>query len=65
MESMALDVLAKLVLLVCSAKKTSTNVFKCPAEMVCENIGIIKRTIHLIPKWRPINYSFVCMLISP
>ena len=21
--------------------------------------------IHLIPKWRPINYSFVCMLISP
>ena len=20
--------------------------------------------IHLIPKWRPINYSFVCMLIS-
>ena len=21
--------------------------------------------IHLIPKWLPINYSFVCMLISP
>ena len=21
--------------------------------------------IHLIPKWRPINYSFACMLISP
>ena len=21
--------------------------------------------IHLIPKWRPINYSFVCMLLSP
>ena len=21
--------------------------------------------IDLIPKWRPINYSFVCMLISP
>ena len=21
--------------------------------------------IHLIPKWRQINYSFVCMLISP
>ena len=21
--------------------------------------------IHLIPKWRPINYPFVCMLISP
>ena len=20
---------------------------------------------HLIPKWQPINYSFVCMLISP
>ena len=24
-----------------------------------------RRNIHLIPKWRPINYSFVCMLISP
>ena len=23
------------------------------------------KPIHLIPKWRPINYSFVCMLISP
>jgi len=23
------------------------------------------RAIHLIAKWRPINYSFVCMLISP
>ena len=23
------------------------------------------RPIHLVPKWRPINYSFVCMLISP
>ena len=22
-------------------------------------------SIHLIPKWRPINYSFVCILISP
>ena len=21
--------------------------------------------IHLIPKWRPINYSFLCMFISP
>ena len=21
--------------------------------------------IHLIPKWRPINCSFVCMLINP
>ena len=21
--------------------------------------------MDLIPKWRPINYSFVCMLISP
>ena len=21
--------------------------------------------IHLIPKWRPINYSFVCTFISP
>ena len=24
-----------------------------------------KSGIHLIPKWRPINCSFVCMLISP
>ena len=24
-----------------------------------------KSTIYLIPKWRPINYLFVCMLISP
>ena len=24
-----------------------------------------EKLIHLIPKWRPINYSFVCMLISP
>ena len=24
-----------------------------------------RKAIHLIPKWRPINYSFVCMLISP
>ena len=22
-------------------------------------------SIHLIPKWRPINYSFVCRFISP
>ena len=25
----------------------------------------ILKQIHLIPKWRPVNYSFVCMLISP
>ena len=34
----------------------------------CEDIklkGIAVPKIHLIPKWRPINYSFVCMLISP
>ena len=24
-----------------------------------------KAPIHLIPKWRPINYSSVCMFISP
>jgi len=40
MESMALDVHAKLVLLVCSAKKTSTNVFKCPAEMGLASIEL-------------------------
>ena len=27
---------------------------------VCPNVFI-----HLIPKWRPTNYSFVCMFISP
>ena len=26
---------------------------------------ISKEEIHLIPKWRSVNYSFVCMLISP
>ena len=26
---------------------------------------VIGKPIHLIPKWRPINYSFVFMLISP
>ena len=35
-----------------------------------ELTGRVKRNckmvdIHLIPKWRSINYSFVCMLISP
>ena len=25
----------------------------------------VRQTIYLIPKWRPISYSFVCMLISP
>ena len=34
----------------------------------CSILGLaVKRyrCIHLIPKWRPMNYSFVCMLISP
>ena len=26
---------------------------------------LISWRIHLIPKWRPLNYSFVCMLIIP
>ena len=25
----------------------------------------IDKAIHLIPKWRRIDYSFACMLISP
>ena len=25
----------------------------------------LTKTIHFVPKWRPINYSFVCMFISP
>ena len=25
----------------------------------------VYKLIHLIPKWRPINHSFVCMFISP
>ena len=28
-------------------------------------VSQLKESIHLIPKWRPINYYFVCMLISP
>ena len=31
----------------------------------CVNTLQHGHAIHLIPKWRPINYSFVCMFISP
>ena len=31
------------------------------SEHACQT----NNAIHLIPKWRPINYSFVCVLISP
>ena len=39
---------------------------QCP-ELDGRTLGIVHcfYNIHLIPKWRPINYSFVCMLISP
>ena len=30
-----------------------------------ERSCILCHEIHLIPKWQPINYSFVCRLISP
>ena len=26
---------------------------------------LLVQNIHRIPKWRPISYSFVCVLISP
>ena len=32
---------------------------------VDKSSAFARSLIHLIPKWRPINYSFVCMLISP
>ena len=42
-----------------------------PYSKVCFTVAlgqlanhILLKRIHLIPKWRPINYSFVCMLIS-
>ena len=35
---MVLDVLAKQVFLVCGVRKTSTNVCKYRAEMVCEKV---------------------------
>ena len=34
-------------------------------ERTNQSTGICRIIIHLIPKWRPINYSFVCMFISP
>ena len=43
-------------------------------QAICDHRGekleiffyyFLGKNIHLIPKWRPRNYSFVCMLISP
>ena len=34
-------------------------------HLVSDRYSRLMQTIHLIPKWQPINYSFVCMLISP
>ena len=45
-------------------KKTERNsleVFRTTRK----RISRLENLIHLIPKWRPINHSFVCMLISP
>ena len=41
----------------------SHTVTKVTDGKVCCYID--RYAIHLIPKWRPINYSLVCMLISP
>mgnify|MGYP007058292855 CR=1 FL=1 len=41
--------------------KCPWNVFRMSANLS----ELPPKRIHLIPKWRPINYSFVCMLISP
>ena len=44
-----------------SIKTRSTLSFKGQAT----KYSTVKWYIYLIPKWRPINYSFVCMLITP
>ena len=39
--------------------------FFCTAQIFCRfRSCTIIQYMHLIPKWRPINYSFVCKLIS-
>ena len=38
---------------------------KIESRLHYKSIPVFIASIHLIPKWRPINYSFVCMLISP
>ena len=39
--------------------------FPQQAEICIKERNIREIIIHLNPKWRPINCSFVCMLISP
>ena len=46
-------------------KKTAGKNTKYSRNETILKIGHLAKAIHLIPKWRPINYSFVCMLISP
>ena len=38
---------------------------QCGLSEAVLNSSKVTRPIHLVPKWRPINYSFVSMLISP
>ena len=53
--------------MLCSSH-TAATVAAAVAEVVLIAVVVVTAAataIHLIPKWRPINYSFVCMLISP
>ena len=36
-----------------------------PEDKIKIQLSFILHLMDLIPEWRPINYSFVCMLISP
>ena len=43
----------------------SDRTLKMYSKSTMPVLGTCRVRIHLIPKWRLINYSFVCMLISP
>ena len=49
---------AKQVFLVCGARKTSTNVYKYRAEMVCEKM-INKSKVKVL------NYRQRCLMLEP
>ena len=54
-------------MMLCSSHTVAT-VVAAVAELVLIVVVVVTAAataIHLIPKWPPINYSFVCMLISP
>ena len=50
---------------VCDSNFSSSyQTAKCMCNSIRTQLKPRTNTIHLIPKWRPINYSFVCLLIS-